>query len=80
MYLADVLRLLRQCRKSDNGIHGRPDIMGHIKEEAALGQGTLHGVDLLPLRELMLLPDQVLDVQHHTKARKDDKEENETLS
>jgi predicted RNA-binding protein with RPS1 domain len=56
-------RLLQsEVRIAQDRVHGRPDVVGHVEKEPALGKASLHGADPLPLGGFMLDTDQPLDV------------------
>ena len=56
-------RLLQsEVRIAQDRVHGRPDVVGHVEKEPALGKASLHGADLLPLGGFMHDTDQPLDV------------------
>ena len=68
---------LRQIGIADDRVHGGADIVGHVEQELAFGQAAFDRTDLLALDGFVLFLHDVLNVEHHGQADKDDQEQDE---
>ena len=50
----------------------------HIEKETALGQAAFHRMDFLSFSGFMLLPYDILHIQHHGEAHEDDRKKDDT--
>ena len=57
---------------SDDRVHRGADIMRHIKQEPALGKAAFHRMDLFPFGRFVFRTDDILHIQHHSKAHEYD--------
>ena len=71
-------RLLHgQVGISDNGVHGRADIVAHVEQELALGKAPFYGADFFTFHQFVLFADLVLHIQHNHQPDKDNGKEHD---